>query len=226
MRTHSTACSDHECDECATCRAGSCCGDSVYDANLPEQGSWVGPLHAPLGELVETDGLVQCHACEWKGHALFSHVRRHGITPEQYRAIFGLNTTTALCSASEAARRGRDLSGHRGSAPTLTREQRQVITSRREKRLESLKKGRYDPNQQAHYASLLDHESSEYRAAVRKGRRQFDGGHECPSCGAWVCTWTGRGSGISTQRVLCGERECTRIARSKAAAIANRRRWA
>lgn len=221
-----SACSDHECDQCETCRAGSCCGEMVYDANLPEQGSWPGKHHAPLGELVEVDGLVQCHACSWKGHALFSHIKTHKMTSEQYKAYFGLNVTARLSSAASAKMRGRDLSDVRSpSPPSLTREQRQTITIRREQRLQSLKQGRYDASQQRHYASLLDHSSDSYRASIRKARRKHDDGHHCPSCGAWICTWTGRASGISTQRVLCGEPECARAAKRNAAAIANRRRF-
>ena len=66
------------------------------------------PFFAPLGELqVIDDGeRVTCHLC---GRALqllsAEHLRRHGWTPQLYRATFGLNRSTALCSPAVVERR-------------------------------------------------------------------------------------------------------------------------
>ncbi len=83
---------------------------------LPALGDWNGPIHGALGVL-ETDGeRVCCHACGLWFKALAQHVRRtHLLMPEEYRAIFGLNASTALdAPALRATKR-------RNSAPVLAR---------------------------------------------------------------------------------------------------------
>lgn len=220
-----TACTDHPCDRCPTCLAGTCCGERVVDANLPVQGSWAGEHFAPLGELVERDGLLQCHACEWHGHALHAHVRAHRMTPAEYRAWFGLRVSEPLASTSLRQQRSAWTPPRAVPPPPLTTEQRSEITRQREQRLQALQSGRHDPEQQAAWARMQGPKTQEQRAHLREQRRQEDPGHECPECGALVCTWTGRASGTSTKRMLCGERECLRSARRRAAIISNRKRW-
>jgi hypothetical protein len=83
---------------------------------LPALGDWDGPIHGALGVL-ETDGeRVRCHACDRWFKALAHHVRQtHLLMPGEYRAIFGLNASTALdAPALRATKR-------RNSAPVLAR---------------------------------------------------------------------------------------------------------
>ena len=60
-------------------------------AKLPALGEWDGLIHGDLGVL-ETDGEhVRCHACAGWFKALAHHARQtHRLTPDEYRAIFGL----------------------------------------------------------------------------------------------------------------------------------------
>ena len=67
----------------------------------PTLGEWEGPIYGELGVLaVEPDGdRVQCHACGKWFRFLATHVwQRHVLTADEYRAIFGLKTTTGLMS--------------------------------------------------------------------------------------------------------------------------------
>lgn len=222
-------CDDHECDRCPTCLAGRCCGEDVVDANLPDQGSWPGPHHAPLGELLEDgEGRLICHACGRGADALYAHLRAHRLRPDEYRAYFGLRVGEPLASERLRASRRRDtFEGERNTTPpSLTREQRSEITRNREQRLQAQRSGRHDPEQQREWARRRGARTDEERARMRHIRRREDPGHACPECGALVCTWTGRASGYSTKRTLCGERDCLRSARSRAAVVANRKRWA
>lgn len=60
-------------------------------------------------------------------------------------------------------------------------------------------------------------------------RRKFDPGHECPSCGAKICTWSGKHNGPGgmprNKRVLCGEPHCLSVSRYKARMKGNQTRW-
>lgn len=199
------------------------------DANLPVQGSWPWEHHAPLGELAEDDqGRLVCHVCGRGADALYAHVRAHRMRPDEYRALFGLRVSEPLASERLRASRRRDSFGERRNTtpPELTSEQRSEITRHREQRLQAQRSGRHDPEQQRERASQRGPRSDEERAQARAAKRGDDPGHECPECGALVCTWTGRASGYSSKRTLCGERDCLRSARSRAAVIANRKRWA
>lgn len=175
----------------------------------------MGELHAPIGKLVvDNDGRLICHVCGEAWDYLARHVRSHGMTADEYRAWFGLRSTEALASTKFRESRRTDHLVGGGKPPTMTREQRSVLAKDREKRFGAM-------SEMARKRAWDEQE----RANARKARRSFDPGHECPECGAWVCTWTGRASGQSTDRVLCGERACLSAARSRAAAVANRRRW-
>lgn len=64
-------------------------------------------IHGELGVLaVSPDGEhVQCHICGRWYQALGKHVSMsHGITPDEYRQMFGLNRGTGLCSPALAER--------------------------------------------------------------------------------------------------------------------------
>jgi hypothetical protein len=63
----------------------------VARAKPPALGEWDGLIHGDLGVL-ETDGQrVRCHACAGWFKALAHHARQtHRLTPDEYRAIFGL----------------------------------------------------------------------------------------------------------------------------------------
>lgn len=58
---------------------------------------WEGPIHGSLGVLADDGELAQCHICgEFFGN-LGGHVSQvHGVTPDDYKAYFGLNATTGL----------------------------------------------------------------------------------------------------------------------------------
>lgn len=93
------ACAGHPCDDCERCRAGDCCGNDVGEAGLPLEGSWPHEHHAPLGVLVRSKaGHLRCHCCGEYHDDLSKHVRAHGLTADAYRAMWGLNSTTALIS--------------------------------------------------------------------------------------------------------------------------------
>ena len=130
---------------------------------------------------------------------------------------------------SERKRRARAERGlpfePRSQAPVLTTEQHREIVAQREIRLQVLRKGRYNSGQQRAYALMQPPKTEAEKLKLRRLKRKYDPGHECPSCGVLVCTWTSRESGYSTKRTLCGEPECLRLAKQKAAAIANRKRW-
>ena len=85
-------------------------------AKLPALGEWDGLIHGDLGVL-ETDGEhVCCHACAGWFKALAQHARQtHRLTPDEYRAIFGLNASTPLDAPTLRAIK------RRNSAPILAR---------------------------------------------------------------------------------------------------------
>lgn len=58
---------------------------------------WEGQVFGSLGVLADDGELAQCHICgEYFGN-LGGHVSQvHGVTPEDYKAYFGLNATTGL----------------------------------------------------------------------------------------------------------------------------------
>lgn len=73
----------------------------VADARLPGEDEWAGPIHGELGALTRADDRVQCHICGQFFRSLAAHVtQRHAVRACEYRALFGLNATTALVGPS------------------------------------------------------------------------------------------------------------------------------
>lgn len=67
--------------------------------------TWEGALHGTLGVLASDGDRVQCHGCGKFFKAAGTHlVRRHGITADDYRRLFGLRTTTGFAGPSVKAR--------------------------------------------------------------------------------------------------------------------------
>lgn len=143
-------CQGHSCDRCETCTAGGCCGEDVGDAHLPMQGSWPGRVFAPLGVLVEVNDVVICHICGEPFTFLGRHVRvTHKISPDEYRAYFGLACRRALCASSLSAARSRAAKaaglGVGVATPTITSEQHSILAKQREAREEVRIKRRLAP---------------------------------------------------------------------------------
>lgn len=93
-------CAGHPCDRCARCATGDCCGRDVGEAGLPLEGSWPYIFHGSCGVLhSDGRGFLRCSCCGAHHEDLSKHVRAHGLTADAYRSMWGLNSTTALCSA-------------------------------------------------------------------------------------------------------------------------------
>ncbi len=59
--------------------------------------TWTGPIHGRLGVLADDGNCAQCHICGGYYGNLGGHVTQvHGVTPSDYKALFGLNATTGL----------------------------------------------------------------------------------------------------------------------------------
>jgi hypothetical protein len=136
-------CAGHPCDDCERCRVGDCCGSDVGEAGLPLQGSWPHTWHGRLGVLRRTaSGWLVCACCGTRTENLARHAQAHGLSADAYRAMWGLNCTTALVSARLRALRA-DLGlryGHRLSdseAGRPTSEQRSRWARNREARAET-----------------------------------------------------------------------------------------
>ena len=120
---------------------------------LPELGDWDGPIYGQLGVLACDGDRVECHACGRWYRLLASHViQTHGLSPAEYRAIFGLKVTTGLAGPSVKAH-GRDMA-LRYLVPhytdgtrfrEMTAEERSANARGRRQRLESV----LDPHNQA-----------------------------------------------------------------------------
>ena len=66
---------------------------------------WDGVLHGTLGVLASDGDRVQCHGCGKFFKAAGTHlVRRHGITADEYRRLFGLRSTTGFAGPPVKAR--------------------------------------------------------------------------------------------------------------------------
>lgn len=228
-------CSEHPCDDCAICASGSCCGEGVVDMALPAEGSWAGALFAPLGTLVETADGVCCHACDWVGPLLSRHIREHGLTADQYRATFGLNSRHALMST---AARARYATAHVGLPNGLARwneavtpEQRALVHWDRERRTEFRQHNpRYSPDRQRAFAQVraaglvADPEKQRALSIVcRLAKRTEDPGSTCPECGTQFCTWTSRAGTRANKATTCLSPECIRAAKSRAGQMSARR---
>ncbi len=64
---------------------------------MDEERTWDGPVYGRLGVLADDGERAQCHICgDYYGN-LGGHVSQvHGVTPDDYKAYFGLNVTTGL----------------------------------------------------------------------------------------------------------------------------------
>ena len=91
-------CKGHPCDNCRICRRGRCCRRDNPHYKLPKEGSWVGRVYGQLGQFAEHGDRVQCHICGDFSKSVGLHVYCHDVTPKEYRAYFGLNSTRPLCS--------------------------------------------------------------------------------------------------------------------------------
>ena len=141
--TAESPCHDHWCDDCPTCQKGRCCRKDNPDYKLPELGDWDGPIFGRLGVLADDGTRVECHVCGRYYHSLAHHViQSHYLLPEEYRAIFGLNRSTALIGPAFKERKhiiGGYLSSlpHRHPNEYTTVEQRSYNMKGRHWRLEA-----------------------------------------------------------------------------------------
>jgi hypothetical protein len=99
------ACSDHTCDLCVVCRKGSCCRRDRPSYELPELGTWPGPIYGHLGVLQRDERGATCHICGRSFGMLATHVwRTHEVWAEEYRAYFGLSAKRGLAGLDTSAR--------------------------------------------------------------------------------------------------------------------------
>lgn len=231
------ACPDHRCDACDRCKSGDCCGQDVYEALLPIQGSYPDPIHGTIGKLNINDTCVQCHICgEWFIN-LGSHTAlKHKITSEDYRAYFGLAVTMPLCHPTMSEARANTAeqmdSGSRGKPHLvrLTSEQYSVAAYKREAR-ESTKVQR-----RAHLTSEFGKRANDilqkkrledptYATGIRvrqiRTRRRKVGDHSriCPYCNAWFCPIRAK----HPLPVTCRQPECIRAAKVRGGSVSKRR---
>lgn len=89
-------CAGHPCDNCWTCRQGRCCRRDNPDYRLPELGEWDGSIHGEIGVLADDGQKAQCHICGDFFDQVGKHIVIHDVTPQEYRAIFGLNKSFGL----------------------------------------------------------------------------------------------------------------------------------
>jgi len=153
-QTRAGACEDHPCDQCSRCRHMRCCLRDRPGYRLPELGEWDGPVHGSLGVLASVGAKVQCHICGALFDLLGVHVvRKHGLWPAEYRALFGLRAETGLAGPALKdfhRRNAKQKLGDYwstnlpGSVTVLTAQQLSVLGRGRKMRLEA----RLDPNNQ------------------------------------------------------------------------------
>lgn len=97
-REASEPCRGHPCDSCKTCQDGRCCRQDAPDYRLPEMEDWRRPVFGRLGVFtIIGETQAECHICgqTYKNVGIHATVA-HDVTPEEYRAYFGLMATTAL----------------------------------------------------------------------------------------------------------------------------------
>lgn len=238
------ACDGHACDRCSFCEQGICCGEAVVDANLPAQGSWEGKLYAPLGELrLDGDGKLICHICGVGYDALYAHVRTHKLTPDEYRAMFGLRCQEPLASPRMQEERARNARPDTAAAArlkayqdTFTPEQRSAWSRNREERIQSQRSSnsrRDSSQQQARSLTFHDRRKQDpdvdrrWRGALIVAKRpKLDEGVTCKVCGAVFCVVNSRAIKQRSPRKTCGSPDCTKEIRrqAQAASAASRRK--
>lgn len=225
-------CDGHPCDRCHYCESGTCCGEAVVEADLPEAGSWKGDQVVLTGTVkITQEGKIVCHICGGEFTALWMHIqKRHGIDADQYRAYFGLRTTEPLCGPAMyegrserqgAAEEARNEEAKVEQAARLekyrmdfTREQRSIWSRSREQRLQAVGAG--IARQSATGAAAWQQRRLSDPDADRKWRgklivakrRRLDEGTTCSVCGAQFCVVNSRQIKARSPRKTCGSPEC------------------
>jgi hypothetical protein len=65
----------------------------------PKLGDWDGPIFGELGVLEVVDDQLRCHICGRLFRYLSAHIMgKHGVHPDEYRALFGLRASKSLMS--------------------------------------------------------------------------------------------------------------------------------
>lgn len=101
-------CAGHLCDRCAICRSGRCSRRDRPDCRLRELGDWGGPIYGELGALAVDGERVECHCCGRRYRSLAHHVwSTHGISADEYRAIFGFLSIASSIGSGTALMSGR-----------------------------------------------------------------------------------------------------------------------
>ena len=165
---------------------------------------------------------IAAQRCPWCGRqglrSLANHtVRAHQIYAEELRELAGLPADAPLCS-SDLSERHRQLTReqdptqwlHRPevfAASAVTREA-QYDEEQRRRRVEHLNSVRPDAIEAARrwlQATQQDPElDAAYKLARSRAQRAFRQGAECPTCGAWFCSYVAVGQDYR-QRKYCSD---------------------
>jgi hypothetical protein len=178
------------------CRRRRCCRQDRPD--FPSFGDWLEPIHGALGVLAtDEDGKVICHVCGAAYAALEQHaLRRHGLWPEEYRVLFGLERQRALESPALRARR-RALADEqlrpwrariREVASRATTVQRVARSQGKTRRLETLQ----DPENRAHWREGGPRARQTRRARIAAGHRELPQGFQAGSAAVREVSARGR----------------------------------
>ncbi len=214
-------CKGHPCDNCKTCQAGRCCRRDNPNYKLPELGDWDGPIYGRLGVL-ETDGdKCECHICGAWFHGLNRHAwNTHNLLAREYKALFGLNLTSALMSP-QASQRWSAIHGPRLAIirplvmPSLTPEQLSLRLSGR-KQAPQMK---LNPE----YTSIRKQSAKKAHETI-KTRMSKNDGHiwwtpkerKHPEKVELVCVFCGRSRYVepcvANRYKTCGAAECQHLA--------------
>ena len=177
MASAAGACVGHPCDGCWRCRKGVCCRRDDPGWRRPQLGDWDGHVYGELGVLaVDEDGQrLMCHACGQTYRNLGAHVvQAHQLLAFEYKAIFGLRTSTSLLAPVLVERHRQrhlaTLSRYWAQASevarSLTSEQRSAYALGRTWALEA----RRDPVNRQRWHELIQRASAGARAARESGR--------------------------------------------------------
>lgn len=204
-------CVGHACDNCHICQKGHCCRKDDPDYRLPQVGDWDGPLFAPIGEVVyDSDGKAVCHACGEAHHFVAGlHAwRRHDLTGDEYKAIFGLNRTAAVASAT-----------YRNALRAAS------VTNKSADRLSPFQYGKpgspLTPEQLVQYGALPTRpqamqgmRAAQPRRLRQRGLTPLPAQTSCTVCGG-VFELPVRSTGYRAQRKTCGARTCKSEAKAR-----------